>query len=304
MPPTRRAPSTCCATCSRRPKSSDRASSRPRSPRRPPRASPTSPRACATAATTPSESRTSSTGSCSACSPRTRACCPRASWAAYRSPRRATRTSSPRRSASSSRRCRDHGGLFGTEDVEWFNGGLFDSGEVLPLTGTEIQTIIEVSKLNWALIEPAIFGTLFERGLDPDQRAQLGAHYTGRDDIWKLVEPVIIRPLRREFAEMQARVTQLVLAGQADHQGDAEGPGPERRLRSVPRSAAARARARPRVRLRQLPDHRAVGTEGPRVRGHQLGLARPASDRCRFPRSAPRRSSASSSTPTPPSSPA
>ncbi|MGK2852290.1 MAG: class I SAM-dependent DNA methyltransferase, partial [Candidatus Limnocylindrales bacterium] len=61
--------------------------------------------------------------------------------------------------------------------------------------------------------EPAIFGTLFERGLDPDQRAQLGAHYTGRDDIWKLVEPVILRPLRREFAEMQIRVTQLSLSG-------------------------------------------------------------------------------------------
>ena len=81
-----------------------------------------------------------------------------------------------------------------------------------PLTGTEIQTLIEVSRLNWALIEPAIFGTLFERGLDPNQRAQLGAHYTGRDDIWKLVEPVILRPLRREYAEMQARVTQLILA--------------------------------------------------------------------------------------------
>ena len=104
------------------------------------------------------------------------------------------------------------GGLFGTEDVDWFNGGLFDSGEVLPLTGTEIQTLIQVSRLNWALIEPAIFGTLFERGLDPDQRAQLGAHYTGRDDIWALVEPVILRPLRHEYADMQAHVTQLILA--------------------------------------------------------------------------------------------
>jgi hypothetical protein len=109
-------------------------------------------------------------------------------------------------------RMSDGGGLFGTEDVDWFNGGLFDSGDVLELTGTEIQTLIEVSRLNWALIEPAIFGTLFERGLDPDRRAQLGAHYTGRDDIWKLVEPVILRPLRREYAEMQARVTQLILA--------------------------------------------------------------------------------------------
>ena len=105
------------------------------------------------------------------------------------------------------------GGLFGTEEIDWFNGGLFDSGEVFALTGTEITTLLEVGKLNWALIEPAIFGTLFERGLDPDQRAQLGAHYTDRDAIWGLVEPVILRPLRREYAEMQARVTRLILSG-------------------------------------------------------------------------------------------
>ena len=105
------------------------------------------------------------------------------------------------------------GGLFGTEEIDWFNGGLFDTGEVLPLTGSEITTLLEVSRLNWALIEPAIFGTLFERGLDPDQRAQLGAHYTDRDAIWKLVEPVILRPLRREFVAMQTRVTELLLSG-------------------------------------------------------------------------------------------
>ena len=105
------------------------------------------------------------------------------------------------------------GGLFGTEEIDWFNGGLFDSGDVLPLTGSEITTLLEVSRLNWALIEPAIFGTLFERGLDPGQRAQLGAHYTDRDAIWKLVEPVILRPLRREFVAMQSRVTELLLSG-------------------------------------------------------------------------------------------
>jgi MmeI, DNA-methyltransferase domain/MmeI, helicase spacer domain/MmeI, N-terminal domain/MmeI, target recognition domain len=107
----------------------------------------------------------------------------------------------------------DGGGLFGTEELDWFNGGLFDSNEALPLTGTEINTLLEVSRLNWALIEPAIFGTLFERGLDPDQRAQLGAHYTDRDAIWGLVEPVILRPLRREYVEMQTQVTQLLLSG-------------------------------------------------------------------------------------------
>jgi type II restriction/modification system DNA methylase subunit YeeA len=105
------------------------------------------------------------------------------------------------------------GGMFGAKEVPWFNGGLFDSADVLPLTEAEIGTLLEVGRLNWALIEPAIFGTLFERGLDPGRRAQLGAHYTAREQIWQLVEPVVIRPLRREYAAMQTHVTQLLLSG-------------------------------------------------------------------------------------------
>ena len=110
---------------------------------------------------------------------------------------------------------------------------------MLRLTAPEIGTLVDVGKLDWSRIEPAIFGTLFERGLDPAQRAQLGAHYTGRDDIWRLVEPVIIRPLRREFEAMQARVTELTLRRDAAHK---KGPDPEakrqfdaylERLRSV-----------------------------------------------------------------------
>ena len=118
------------------------------------------------------------------------------------------------------------GGFFGTEDIQWFNGGLFDSADVLTLTAPEIGTLQEISRLDWSRIEPAIFGTLFERGLDPSQRAQLGAHYTSRDDIWKLVEPVIIRPLRREYEAMQARVLELVAKRSA---AGKKGPDPEGR---------------------------------------------------------------------------
>ncbi len=120
----------------------------------------------------------------------------------------------------------DRGGLFGVEEIQWFNGGLFDSSDVLTLTSSEIGTLQEISRLDWSRIEPAIFGTLFERGLDPAQRAQLGAHYTSQDDIWKLVEPVIIRPLRREYEAMQARVTGLTL--RRDGSGK-KGPDPEAR---------------------------------------------------------------------------
>ncbi len=101
------------------------------------------------------------------------------------------------------------GGMFGVERIEWFNGGLFDSADVLTLTAPEIGMLVEIGRLDWGRIEPAIFGTLFERGLDPAQRTQLGAHYTSRDDIWRLVEPVVIRPLRRKYAAMQDRVTEL-----------------------------------------------------------------------------------------------
>jgi hypothetical protein len=105
------------------------------------------------------------------------------------------------------------GGLFGVERIEWFNGGLFDDAEVIALAPSEMETIGRVSKLDWSQIEPAIFGTLFERGLDPDQRAQLGAHYTDRTSILRLVEPVLMAPLRRDWADTQEKITPLVLAG-------------------------------------------------------------------------------------------
>ncbi len=116
------------------------------------------------------------------------------------------------------------GGMFGVERIDWFNGGLFDSADVLRLTAPEIGLLLEVGRLDWGRIEPAIFGTLFERGLDPSQRTQLGAHYTSRDDIWRLVEPVVIRPLQREYAAMQAQVTELTLRRDA---GPKKGPDPE-----------------------------------------------------------------------------
>ncbi|HEX6010686.1 MAG TPA: DNA methyltransferase, partial [Geminicoccaceae bacterium] len=58
----------------------------------------------------------------------------------------------------------------------------------------------------WSEIDPSIMGTLFERGLDPDKRSQLGAHYTDRDKIMRIVEPVIQRPLEAEWADAKARI--------------------------------------------------------------------------------------------------
>src|SRR5689334_24585540 len=102
------------------------------------------------------------------------------------------------------------GGYFGPlTRVPRFNGGLFADDTVLPLNTDEIHFLYEAAKLDWSQVEPAIFGTLFERSLDPAKRSQLGAHYTSRDDILLIVEPVLMQPLRREWAEAQAAAEAL-----------------------------------------------------------------------------------------------
>ena len=91
------------------------------------------------------------------------------------------------------------GGRVGFETVEWFNGGLFDDNTALPLERSDIERVLSASRLDWSEIDPSILGTLFERGLDPGKRAQLGAHYTDRDKIMLIVEPVVMRPWLSEW---------------------------------------------------------------------------------------------------------
>jgi len=102
------------------------------------------------------------------------------------------------------------GGYFGADDIAHFNGGLFADDSTLDLTRADLGVLARACRLNWASVEPAIFGTLFERSLDPAKRAQLGAHYTSRDDILLIVEPVLMAPLRREWADLQQQALTLV----------------------------------------------------------------------------------------------
>lgn len=85
-----------------------------------------------------------------------------------------------------------------------FNGGLFDNREALPVTQEQLDLIIEAAKADWRDVEPAIFGTLLERALDPRERHKLGAHYTPRDYVERLVMPTVIDPLRAEWDNVQA----------------------------------------------------------------------------------------------------
>lgn len=97
-------------------------------------------------------------------------------------------------------------GELGLDEVPWFNGGLFDSDAALPLEREDVELLEHAAELDWAEIDPSIFGTLFERGLDPDKRSQLGAHYTDREKIEKIIDPVIRRPLTAEWEEVRARI--------------------------------------------------------------------------------------------------
>jgi len=88
-------------------------------------------------------------------------------------------------------------------------GGLFSDDEAYDLTRDDLAVLAPPSKLDWSSIEPAIFGTLFERSLDPDKRSQLGAHYTSEADIRLIVEPVLMEPLRRRWAEIEQKATAM-----------------------------------------------------------------------------------------------
>lgn len=102
------------------------------------------------------------------------------------------------------------GGDIDFTPIDWFNGGLFTNNSVLPVSSEDIEQLLSAAQRDWSQIDPSILGTLFERGLDPAKRSQLGAHYTDREKIMMIVRPVIIDPLEAEWAEALARITALV----------------------------------------------------------------------------------------------
>jgi len=111
------------------------------------------------------------------------------------------------------------GGDFGADTIRHFNGNLFTGSPVLELTATEINHVRAAARLDWSAVDPSIFGTLFQRGLDPDTRAQLGAQYTSREDIETLIEPVVMQPLRREWEATRESISNLLLTGKAKPTG-------------------------------------------------------------------------------------
>ena len=104
------------------------------------------------------------------------------------------------------------GGFFGADEIHWFNGGLFDDATVLPLDSDDLKLIGDTAdEHDWSEIDPAIFGNLFEQALKATrERPALGAHYTDREKILKIVGPVIIRPLTAEWEAARAEIAEAV----------------------------------------------------------------------------------------------
>ena len=98
------------------------------------------------------------------------------------------------------------GGLYGNDDIPWFNGGLFKKVNVPALSIMEVSELRNAASLNWSAIDVSIFGTLFERGLDPSKRSQLGAHYTDPATIMRIVEPVLKRPLLEAWKQVEGSI--------------------------------------------------------------------------------------------------
>ena len=100
------------------------------------------------------------------------------------------------------------------EDLLRFNGGLFADTQALPLTGQQLTLLIEAAKQDWSDVEPAIFGTLLERALQPTERHKLGAHYTPRAYVERLVLPTVIEPLREEWQKAQESAVKQAKKGE------------------------------------------------------------------------------------------
>ncbi|MEY4980456.1 MAG: hypothetical protein RLZZ352_2726 [Pseudomonadota bacterium] len=100
-----------------------------------------------------------------------------------------------------------------------FNGKLFKGagtdGYVLPLTTAQIDGLLRAARANWQEVEPAIFGTLLERALNPTERHALGAHYTPRAYVERLVLPTVVEPLRADWANAQAAAVLLAREAEA-----------------------------------------------------------------------------------------
>jgi hypothetical protein len=100
------------------------------------------------------------------------------------------------------------------ESLLQFNGGLFADASALAISNDQLELLVEAGKADWRDVEPAIFGTLLERALSPTERSRLGAHYTPRAYVERLVLPTVVEPLREAWSAVQTAAVTLARQGE------------------------------------------------------------------------------------------
>jgi hypothetical protein len=110
----------------------------------------------------------------------------------------------------------DQGSNYVTGKLLRFNGGLFSTHDAPQLTKEQLILLLMAAKSDWSQVDPSIFGTLLERALNKKERHRLGAHYTPRAYVERLVKPTIEEPLRGDWDLVRAEVQQLVELGKVE----------------------------------------------------------------------------------------
>lgn len=95
-------------------------------------------------------------------------------------------------------------------DFPYVNGGLFREQQPTPLfTRRSRQAIIDAGQMDWAAINPDIFGSMFQAVISVDQRGSLGQHYTSVPNIMKVIEPLFLNDLYKEFQNAKGNKNKL-----------------------------------------------------------------------------------------------
>jgi hypothetical protein len=102
------------------------------------------------------------------------------------------------------------GGTFGFEHILKFNGSFFEDATAFELPKAQLEVLYAAAAKDWSQVEPAIFGTLLERALEKKERSRLGAHYTPRSYVERLVRPVVMEPLRQQWDEVELELKRIL----------------------------------------------------------------------------------------------
>jgi len=116
----------------------------------------------------------------------------------------------------------DEGKRFLLHKLLRFNGHVFRDAEALPLSREALSLLLEAAKADWQHVEPSIFGTLLVRALDPEERHRLGAEFTPRSYVERVVRPAVEEPIRERWTAVQAEVLQLRESGKPKDVAQAE----------------------------------------------------------------------------------